>query len=209
MPRKKTATEKVPKTHIAQKPLTVHVEIEGVTALLQHRFSEGSEEPGPNRPVNEDRGTPREQAEGVCYRDNEGKLYHPSSAIARLLREAGANHKQRSNRKSLKWIVPAGVRMAEDTIPLFVNGRRAIDFEVDSRPVVIPATKGRIMRHRPRLDVWKAKFDLKINPKVLDEDTVYMLLCEGAEQIGIGDYRPEKGGPFGVFHIVKWELLKK
>ena len=30
------------------------------------------------------------------------------------------------------------------------------DAEVDSRPVVIPSTKGRIMRHRPKLETWQA-----------------------------------------------------
>lgn len=43
------------------------VEIQGVTALLQHRFGEQAEEPGAARKVLVQRGTPREEAEaGQC-----------------------------------------------------------------------------------------------------------------------------------------------
>ena len=46
-----------------------------------------------------------------------------------------------------------------------------------------------------------------INPDVLDEDVIQQLLTEGGERIGIGDFRPEKGGPFGVFLIKEWAAL--
>ena len=101
-----------------------------------------------------DRGTPREQAEKASYRDKENRFYFPGAAFSRLLREAGSNHKLRGSRKSAKYVVPAAVRVGEDAV-LIRNGDGALlakDFEVDSRPVVIPATKGRIMAHRPRWD---------------------------------------------------------
>ena len=28
-------------------------------------------------------------------------------------------------------------------------------YEIDSRPVVVPATRGRIVRHRPRFNEWQ------------------------------------------------------
>lgn len=78
---------------------------------------------------------------------------------------------------------------------------------MDSRPVVIPATKGRIMAHRPRFDCWSAVFSLAINEALLPEDFVNQLLTEGSQQIGVGAYRPEKGGPFGCFLIEEWKPL--
>jgi hypothetical protein len=185
------------------------VTIKGVTPLLQHRFNEDAEQSRSTRKVLVQRGTPREEAEKVVYKNGHG-FYFPGAAIARLLREAGGNHKLRGSRKSAKFIIPAAVLVLADTVTI-LNGdgsTPAKDFEVDSRPVTIPATKGRIMRHRPRFDEWSAKFTLRINDSILPDDFVHTLLGEGGEQIGIGDFRPEKGGPFGTFIVTNWKGAK-
>lgn len=188
---------------------TFDVEISGITSLLQHRFSETAEVDGaaPTRTVNLASMTPRDAAETVAYRKEDGTLYHPGAAISRLLREAGSSHKQKGSRKSLKYIVPAAVIVGEDALPLS-NGKPLTDFEVDSRPVTIPATKGRIMRHRPRVDEWTIKFRLEIDEAVLPPDIIHQLLIEGGQRIGIGDYRPEKGGPFGRFLVQCWDEVE-
>lgn len=187
----------------------IAVKIKGVTSYLQHRFNEGAELPGTTRHVLVNRGTPREEAEKVTYRDRQGRFYFPGAAIGRLLREAGGGHKLKGTRKSAKYVVPAAVLVLEDAIILCNgDGKPALDFEVDSRPVVIPATKGRVMRHRPRFDQWSASFTLRINDTVLPVDFVQRLLTEGGEQIGIGDFRPEKGGPFGCFNVIEWKESK-
>lgn len=185
-------------------------EIQGLSALLMHRWAEASE-------VNSDGGTrkihisevdPRVQAEQVAYRHPEGWLYMPGASIARMLCEAGGAHKQRGSRKSLKYVVPAACLVLEDAIPLLEeDGQRLTDFEVDSRPIVIPSTKGRIMRHRPRINAWRMEFSIEIDISLIEPSTVQQLLSEGGRQLGIGDYRPEKRGPFGRFQVVRWEEL--
>src|SRR6266487_3364352 len=178
----------------------IHVTIKGCTPLLQHRFTEQAEIPGATRPVLTHYGTPREQAASAVHTDKSGRFYFPGTAIARLLKEAGANHKLKGSRRSTKFIVPAAVLIMNDAIVLHdMKGIPLKDFEVDSRPVVIPATKGRVMRHRARFDEWFASFMLRINDNVLPVDFIQKLLTEGGEQIGIGAFRPEKGGPFGTF----------
>lgn len=187
------------------------VKIEGDTSLLQHRFGEDAEAASgkATRRVMLTEETPREAAAKVAYRDPDGRFYFPGAAIGRLLREAGSAHKQKGSRKSVKFLVPAAVLVLDDAV-IITNGdgKPAKDFEVDSRPVVIPATKGRVMRHRPRFDRWGATFNVRVNESVLPPDIVHRLLTEGGEQIGIGDYRPEKGGPFGTFRVTKWEEQK-
>jgi len=154
--------------------------------------------------------TPKDAAEKAAYREDDGNLYLPGAAIARLIREAGGAHKQKGSRKSCKYIVPAACRVRQDRIPLYgLDGvTRLNDYEVDSRPVTIPATKGRIMRHRPRLDEWTARFDLAIQEDVLDSTVIHQFLIEGGQRIGVGDFRPEKGGPFGCFKVTLWEDLE-
>jgi hypothetical protein len=188
-----------------------NVRIEGDTPLLQHRFGEAAEaESGKStRRVTLADETPRQAAEKAAYKDGEGRFYFPGAAISRLLREAGGAHKQKGSRKSVKFIVPAAVLVLDDAVVIMNgDGKPAKDFEVDSRPVVIPATRGRVMRHRPRFDKWSAKFQVRVNEAVLGPDVVHKLLTEGGEQIGIGDFRPEKGGPFGTFRVVVWEEAK-
>lgn len=188
---------------------TYKVTIEGIAALLQHRFGEAAEGDvaAPTRLVGNNRGTPRDEAESVSYRLPDGSQYHPGAAIARLLREAGANHKIKGSRRSVKFAIPSAVIVVEDAIPLFNpdDGAPLTGFEVDSRPVVIPATKGRVMRHRPRHDRWAMTFSLEIDDDLLPPDFVQQLLEEGGRKLGIGDFRPEKGGPFGRFAITKWQ----
>lgn len=185
------------------------VTIVGDTSLLQHRFGEQAETDSgkSTRRVQMHDETPRQAAEKVSYKDEKGRFYFPGAAIGRMLREAGGAHKQKGSRKSVKYLVPAAVLVLDDAVIITeADGKTpAKDFEVDSRPVVIPATKGRIMRHRPRFDKWAAVFELRVNETVLHPDVVHRLLMEGGEQIGIGDYRPEKGGPFGVFRVTEWK----
>jgi hypothetical protein len=188
---------------------TYTARIEGSTSLIQHRFSEQAEGESnkTTRLIGNSRGTPREEAEKVAYRYPNGELYHPGAAIARLLREAGANHKIKGSRRSVKFAVPSAVIVLEDTISLIdpSTSMRFDDFEVDSRPVVIPATKGRVMRHRPRIDRWAMTFQLEIDDDLLPPDFVHQLLAEGGRKVGLGDFRPERGGPFGRFNITLWE----
>lgn len=191
---------------------TVNVTIQGTSPLLQHRFGEDAEgESGKaSRQVTVVRGTPREEAAKVTYQDSDGMFYFPGTWIFGTLCCAGSNHKMKGSRKSARFVVPAAVRVGEIEIPIRNGDGESLvtDFEVDSRPVTIPATKGRIMRHRPRFDCWSAKFSLVINDDILPEDFVHQLLNEAGMQQGIGDYRPEKKGPFGTFRVVNWEPVK-
>ena len=184
----------------------IEIQIKGLTALLQNRFNEQAQSSPSTRPALVQNLEPRAQAELAANRNGQG-FFFPGAAIARMLREAGGAHKMRGSRKSVKYLVPAAVIMGNDEI-IILNGdgkTKAENFEVDSRPVTIPATKGRIMRHRPRFDAWSAKFSLMIDEEVLPVDLVHQLLTEGGMRIGIGDYRPEKGGPFGRFQVVRWK----
>ncbi len=187
---------------------TVEITIVGVTPLLIHKFNEESEQARSTRQVIQNHGTPREQAEKVVYVNKDG-YYFPGTWIAGCWTEAGGNHKLRGSRKSAKYVVPAAIRVVDTAVPI-LNGdgkSRAKDYEVDSRPVTIPATKGRVMRHRPRFDCWSAKFTAKINENLLPEDFSQQLLTEAGEQQGIGDFRPNKRGPFGTFRITNWKPL--
>lgn len=118
---------------------TFDVQITGTTPLLQHRFTETTEQDKATRKVLVANDTPRAQADKVAYRDAQGRFYFPGAAISRLIREAGGNHKLKGSRKSAKYVVPAAVLVREDAITLLNgDGKTPVtNFEVDSRPVTI------------------------------------------------------------------------
>lgn len=186
---------------------TVTVEIRGTTPLLIHRFAEASEQSKPTRRIKSQNGDPRAEAQQNAYQAPDGTFFFSSFAIPGTIGAAGSSHKSTGSRKSLRWVVPSAVRMTSDTITILNGAGPATSFEVDSRPVTIPATKGRIMRHRPRFDSWGARFDLVVNDDLLSVEVVHQLLTEAGQSIGIGDFRPEKRGPFGCFRVIRFEQL--
>jgi hypothetical protein len=184
---------------------TVEVEIRGVTPLLIHRFTEQAEQGKSTRRQMVKQVDPREEATKNAYIAPDGTFYFNAFAIPACMGNAGSNHKMKGSRKSLRFVVPSAVRLHTDTITIMNGEGPAKSFEVDSRPVTIPATKGKIMRHRPRFDCWGANFTIQIDDNLLDVDSAHQLLNEAGQSIGIGDFRPEKRGPFGTFRVTKFE----
>lgn len=186
---------------------TVEIEIEGVTPLLMNRFTSENEvkvSSGLSAVNNGDRGTPREQAEKTTYKDDNGNLYIPTPNLFRAIIDAGKFHKNGKAKVTTmrSSLVPAGMAINSIIIPLGTK-----QFEVDSRSVVIPATGGRIMKHRARLDEWRLKFEIEIDTDVFSVDFARMLIDDAGKRIGLGDYRPDRKGPFGKFKVTKWKLV--
>lgn len=184
---------------------TIDVEIRGTSPLLIHRFTEASEQAKSSRRTMVGNRDPRDEATKAAYIAPDGTFYFSAFSIPGAMGNAGSNHKMRGSRKSLRFIVPSAVRVTTEAITILNGNGPAKDFEVDARPVTIPATKGRIMRYRPRFDCWGAKFTLVLDDDVLSIEDAQQLLTEAGMQIGIGDFRPEKRGPFGCFRVVTFQ----
>jgi hypothetical protein len=184
----------------------VDVEIVGVTALLINRFNEDAEEVKPTRRVIVKERDPAAEAEKAAYRAPDGTLYFSAQAIPRAMSDAGSSHKQRGNRKTLRYVVPSAIRMTSDIVTILdANGKPQRKFEIDRRPISIPSTKGRIMRYRPRFDAWSARFELVVNDDLLAPELAHQLLAEAGMSIGIGDFRPARTGPFGTFRVTRFD----
>ena len=184
---------------------TIEVEIRGTSPLLIHRFSEDSEQAKSTRHTMVQTRNPREEAKKVAYIAEDGTFFFSAFSIPGCMGSAGSNHKMRGSRKSMRFVVPSAVRVTVEAITILNGDGPAKDFVVDARPVTIPATKGRIMRYRPRFDCWGAKFSLLVDETQLSIDDAHTLLNEAGIGIGIGDFRPEKRGPFGCFRVTKFE----
>jgi hypothetical protein len=183
--------------------ITIFSVIEGVSPLLINRFKENDEiSDDIKRSGKKDYGTPRSQAEQTAYRDTPSNiLWIPSLWFKGALTAVSSDWKIPGSRKSVKSII-GGVVLPVNEKCFFKEKYTLSDIEVDSRPCVIQ--RARIMRHRARLEAWSIDLALEIDDELLSEDAVHKMLVEAGRRVGVGDYRPQKGGPFGRFRVISW-----
>lgn len=184
--------------------MLINVTIEGVSPLLMNRFTEAAElavSGGTSRVQVGKKGTPREQAEPKLYRDAKGQLFIPGPNIFSCLIAAGTFHKAGKSKVTTARtsLVPAGLAVLELACLLGTS-----KWEVDSRSVVIPSTGGRIMCHRPRLDEWHTTFTLDLDTEMFAPKFARQLVDDAGKKIGLGDFRPQRKGPFGRFVVKQW-----
>lgn len=171
---------------------TITVRIEGKSALLMHKFPLTAIEAMGKK-------SPEEQAELVAYRDPDSQgLYVPGVCVQRSLINAAVFSKGKG-RASLQKVVAACLMVCPERIFLGTK-----EFKVDSRPVVVPATRGRIVRHRPRLDKWECEFELDYDDTLLKEEQVRKVVDDAGDRVGLLDFRPERKGPYGRFMVTRW-----
>ena len=167
------------------------VKIKGISPLLMHSF--------PLVEIkNIEKMAKEEQAEIAAYRDPKGKLYVPGVAIQRTLVNA-AKFSKGKGRATLQMTAAAC---------LMITPERALldnqSYSIDSRPVVMPATHGRVMRHRPRFDDWALEFEMTWDSSLMTEKQVRQVVDDAGQLVGLLDFRPQRMGSFGRFMVVSW-----
>jgi hypothetical protein len=171
----------------------IELTIRGVSPLLMHRF--------PMEPIEAiEKKTPLEQARIALY-EEKGKPVVPGINLQRCLVAAAAYSKGKG-RGSLAKFASAALFIVEGNIAL--NGKTT-PWVVDSRPVVVPATRGRVVRHRPRFDTWECACVIEYDENLLTENQVRRIVDDAGQKVGLLDYRPEKKGPFGRFVVTSWQ----
>ena len=179
--------------------MIVDVKIEGTSPLLQHRFH-GEGQPAPkSKAKNVARIT--DDAKDYLY-ENEDGIYQPSTHIIGTMKKAGARFQIPGQGKlTYKNLIGSGVVLVTpDAIPHIVQ-----DWEVDTRSVIV--NRGRIMRSRPCFEKWALEFQLDIDDEEIPAEVVKDVLDHAGKRVGIGDFRPEKGGSFGRFYVTKWDVV--
>jgi hypothetical protein len=190
---------------------SIHITIRGVTPLLHNRFTEAAEASVSNagrRTLNGGKGTPREQAEPKCYRDHDGRFIIPGPNLFRAIIDAGKFNKSGKSKLTTQKSSMIPSFCSVETLECLLTDHAGVplkEFEVDSRAVVIPATGGRIMAHRPRFDEWQTSFVLSLDTDECDEQLMRRIIDDAGGKIGLGDFRPDRKGPFGKFQVNHWQ----
>jgi hypothetical protein len=174
------------------------VEITGITPLLQNKPEEyGFDEQWVQKKASTDW-----EAEGLkkLYVDAEGTIYQPATHIDRALIEAGKKIKVKGQGKATYSKLFGSMVAVEE----FEIVHKKQDYTIHKSLVVIPSTKGRVMRYRPMFKEWVLEFHIEFEDEI-PSDVVKEALEIAGKYVGIGDWRPEKKGKFGKFQVTKFK----
>lgn len=190
----------------------VNVEVRGIQPLLMHS-PQGVDPTHPlvrekkaltSKPPKKKTDADHETVDWLDYQlaiyFNGKHVYVPDTAIMGTLRAGAA---EASNGKN----VLAGVDIAELEVPLIYEGPQTVrelydQRFVDRRPAGVQ--KARVMRVRPRFNVWALRFSLVVDEAVIALDKVRTSLEVAGLRKGLLDHRPR----FGRFEVTSWKEAK-
>mgnify|MGYP001178281835 FL=1 len=188
--------------------MEIDVRISGCTPLILNKFTDSAamsaSEGSRSSAAAGSRGTPQEIAEGKLYYGIYGDLIIPSPNLLRCLVDGGTFFK--AGRKQIttkaESMLFSCLEIVEAEIPII----HTQPWTVDSRAVVIPATKGRILAHRPRFDDWALDFQISLDTSIVQEKLLREIVDAAGKRDGLGDFRPARKGPYGRFRVDNWVI---
>lgn len=184
----------------------ITIEVSGVTPLICNRFSDAAAIASTNgdrgSSAGMDRGTPHEIATAKLYLGTNGKPIIPSPNLLRSIVDGGSftkiGKKQITTARSSMLYSCLSIDAAEVEI---VHKQ---PWKVDTRPVRIPSTGGRILAHRPMFDDWGLHFEVELDTTILNAKLLRQIVDDAGKRVGLGDFRPATKGPFGRFCVTRW-----
>lgn len=176
----------------------ISVSIKGVAPLLQHKMSIGQEAQLASKTKKVAGQAKGDNPEEYLYMVN-GIICQPAEHILQGIIKRLSDYKiQGKGKKTYKELGKGSLNVIPEYIPHKIQS-----WTVDSRTVVIPATRGRAVRCRPRLDEWELEFVIEIFNDELPVEVVKGALDDMGRESGIGDYRPR----FGRFIVTSFNEL--
>lgn len=97
------------------------------------------------------------------------------------------------------------VMLFADTVPVAHSGPSTKEQMwltpacVDCRSVKVGTA--RLMRYRPRLNDWSLTVDIAFDETIVERAQILAAAANAGRYIGLGDYRPARGGAFGRFDV--------
>lgn len=180
-------------------PATYEVEIQGVSAILFHRWDVAAiEAKGKAKKNSAEKKT--DNVESYCYRCENGDLGLPAENLHMALAWAGKSKADpRSPRKSAHELVKAVLLITPEVISF---GQTKWDYQ-DMRRVQIQ--RQGVTRTRPALrSGWTLKFHITVlESSYVDEIFLKELIDAAGRFVGVCDHRPQ----FGRFSVIKFGRL--
>lgn len=179
--------------------MNISFTIRGMSPMIQHAWSEkglrmmrmtaAERKKQPKVARN-----PEEEAAACVYHTDEGEIGIPLTAFKGSL--IGAAHKDFGLEKTLlrkAFFIPS-------TDSNLITPMQADDYIVREDIVRIGANQTDI-RYRPEFRNWSVQITAQIDPDLLEFKDIANLVNRAGFSVGIGEWRPEKGGEYGRFEL--------
>jgi len=178
----------------------IQIKVEGIGAgLLMHRFPVTEEDvtiKARNRKRTED------DVNSYLYLDEKNRLVQPAIHFIAAMKRAGAKFQIPGQGKSTyKNLIGSGVVTIEPDMIL----HESQVWEPNRQAVSVQ--QSRVVRTRPLLKKWLLSFTIVYDEGEIKKDVIKEILDYAGRRVGIGDFRPEKGGSFGKFFVSKFKEL--
>lgn len=187
------------KTQIAIPPpdiRTMTVNVIGDSPLIVHKFSEKSKKQMEDKTQKKARAKeardPKAEFEAARYRLANGKDGFPCSGFKLAMVSACR--------------FTSGVPMTLARGAVLVMGDYA---EIKGKPTMREdigrvgnfGAKKAMVIYRPEFKNWSTRLTIRYNAQVISLEQIVNLLTIAGFSVGVGDWRPEKNGTFGTFHV--------
>ena len=174
--------------------------IEGVSPLIEHKWSEKAltmlrDKHAGIKVKNREARDPEAEFHSAYYKCEDGQYGFPAGGIKQCL--INAAHKDIGLEKTLLrkslFIIP------DDTI------NNLCAFETDDpvmREDIVRIGQGSTdLRYRPEFRYWSMLIRMEFDSMSLTQNTILNLVQRAGFGVGLGEWRPEKGGEYGRFQV--------
>lgn len=190
--------------------MELNIAIQGRTPLICNRFTDARAADSSNgvrgSSAAAERETPQDIAHSKLYLVD-GKPVIPQPNLLSCLVGGGSFHK--SGKKQITTQKSSMLYSCVDIEGVALEIIHEQPWKVDTRPVRIPSTGGRILAHRPMFDDWRLEFTVQLDTTILSQGVFRLIVDDAGNRIGLGDYRPSSKGPYGRFHVVRWDVMQQ
>lgn len=174
----------------------INLEIEGDSALIVHAWSAKAKKEMLDKQMKKAKTAkaakdPERDYEEAFYRLPNGKPGFPTIAFKQAAVSAGGRFSD-------------GLKMTELRGSFFIDGELAeIKGEPSMREDMVRVGMGTAdIRYRPEFKQWRVTLPIKYNADKISLEQLVNLFDLAGFGVGVGEWRPEKDGQYGMFHVV-------
>lgn len=193
----KTAAIVLPKINIERMKLT----LVGDSPLIVHKFSEKAKRQIKDKQAKKahkarEARDPEADYNGARYLTKDGKDAFPAIG----LKQACINAARYVDGVTLVFLRGAIHVMGDDDSGDLVRIRGC---KPELREDMVRIDKGGTsdIRYRPEYRGWSMEFTIRYNAAAMTPEQIVSLFQLAGFHVGLGEWRPEKGGQFGMFHV--------
>jgi len=174
------------------------INIRGLSPLLIHKFSDEAKQSMLGKQTGKTKSKElrniEAEIEACKYYTEEGAVGFPASGFKKAMVEA-APYLDGLDKK----LVKGSVYVMGNLVP--INFKR----EVINEAVVHLSGRGSVsmVRYRPEFREWSAALDIQFDASLMSPQHIVALINTAGFHIGVGDWRPQKSGSYGMFEVVQ------